>query len=201
MRVSALKEKDLTPQLVDRLLFEGLHDTGESADCAIVLGSAKAARYRLPAAAAAYKAGRVPKILLCGGVERAFPEGVMTEAEHMRRAALAAGVAPEDILMEESSLNTVENILCSLMEMQRALWLNNVHRVLLVTTAYHMRRSLAIARYLFPQHIEIIPCPCEDTHTRRSNWMDSPAGVARAHSEAMNLAKYVNNGVFPDFEI
>jgi len=72
---------------------------------------------------------------------------------------------------------------------------------LLVTTAYHMRRSLAIARYLFPDHIEIIPCPANDNNTRRDNWMNTPVGVERVKSEAMKIVSYVMGGIIPDFEI
>lgn len=44
MLVSSIKEEYLTVELIDRLLFQGLVDTGEDVDCIIVLGSAKAAK-------------------------------------------------------------------------------------------------------------------------------------------------------------
>ena len=201
MFVSSIKEEDLTFEVVDRLLFKGLEDTGENADCIIVLGSIKAAKYRVPVAVEAYKAGRASKLMLCGGKLRDFPDGKYSEAEHMRQAALALGVAEEDIVLENSSQNTVENILFALIELQRSFYLNHVHGVLLVTTAYHMRRSLAIARYLFPDHIEIIPCPANDNNTRRDNWMNTPVGVERVKSEAMKIVSYVMGGIIPDFEI
>ena len=201
MLVSKIKEENLTIDLIDKLLFQDLDDTGETADCIIVLGSMKAATYRVPVAVAAYQAGRADKILLCGGKNREFSTGRCTEAEHMRRTALDSGVRDEDIILENSSRNTVENILYTLIELQRSFWLNKVHRVLLVTTAYHMRRSLAIARYFFPDHIEVIPCPADDTNTKRDNWMNTPAGRERAKSEAMKLIGYVVKGVIPDFEI
>lgn len=201
MLVSQITEKDLTIEVIDKLLFQGLEDTGENADCIIVLGSIKAAKYRVPVAVQAYKAGRARKIMLCGGKVREFPDGNYSEAKHMCQAALALGVAEEDIVLENSSQNTVENILFALIELQRTLWLNKVRRVLLVTTAYHMRRSLAIARYLFPDHIEIIPCPANDNNTRRDNWMNTPIGVERAKGEAMKIVSYVKSGIIPDFEI
>ena len=201
MFVSRIKEEDLTPQVVDRLLFQGLEDTGENADCILVLGSIKAAKYRVPVAVDAYKTGRASKIMLCGGKLRDFPDGKYTEAEHMRQVALNLGIAEEDVILENSSQNTVENILFALIELQRNLWLNKVHSVLLVTTAYHMRRSLAIARYLFPEHIAIIPCPANDNNTRRDNWMNTPVGIERAKGEVMNIVRCVNNGGIPDFEI
>jgi len=201
MLVSNIKEEDLTVETVDRLLFQGLEDTGEKADCVIVLGSVKAAKYRVPVAVSAFNAGRAGKIMLCGGAVRDFPEERCSEAMHMRKAALELGVAEENIILENASQNTVENILFALVELQRNFWLNRVRSVLLVTTAYHMRRSLAIARYLFPAHIAVIPCPADDTNTRRDNWMHTPAGIQRAKTEAMNLVRCVCNGVVPDFEI
>ncbi len=201
MLASTIIEEDLTVEVIDRLLFRGLEDTGDSADCIIVFGSIKAAKYRVPVAADAYKAGRAKKIILCGGKLRDFPSGKYTEAEHMRQAVLELGVPKENIILENSSQDTVENILYSLIELQQNFWLNNVRRVLLVTTAYHMRRSLAIARYLFPEHIAIAPCPANDSNTRRDNWMNTSVGVERAKNEAMKIVRYINNGVIPDFEI
>ena len=201
MLVSQITEKDLTIEVIDKLLFQGLEDTGENADCIIVLGSIKAAKYRVPVAVQAYKAGRARKIMLCGGKVREFPDGNYSEAKHMRQAALALGVAEEDIVLENSSQNTVENILFALIELQRSFWLNNIHSVLLVTTAYHMRRSLAIARYLLPKHITVISCPANDNNTRRDNWMNTQVGTDRAKKEAMKIIESVLNGIIPDFEI
>ena len=201
MLVSTITQEDLTVELVDRLLFRGLEDTGEHADCVMVLGSIKAAQYRVPAAVDLYRAGRAGKILLCGGKMRAFPDGNDTEAAHMKKAALAMGAAEEDLILEQTSQNTVENVIYALAELQRTFQLNNIRKVLLVTTAYHMRRSLAIARYLFPAHVEVFPCPANDTHTRRDNWMDTEVGMERAKREAWKLVQYIVQGVIPDFEV
>lgn len=201
MRISDLSKENLTDEIIDRVLYQGLADSGEKADCIIVLGSIKASQYRIPVAVKAYKEGRAPKLLLSGGAIREFPEGRMTEAEHMRKHAMKMGVAPEDILMDQVSQNTVENMLGSLMELQRAFCINRVKRVLLVTTCYHMRRSLALAKYLFPKHIEVLPCPAQDQHTRRENWRESPEGRKRAVDEVLNILNCVENGLFPDFEI
>lgn len=201
MLVSAIKEEDLSAEMVDRLLFQGIEDVGENADCIIVLGSVKAAQYRVPVAVDAYNVGRAGKLMLCGGTLREFPDGRYSEAAHMRKAALTLGVAEENIILEDSSQNTVENILFALTKLQWVFGLNNIRKVLLVTTAYHMRRSLAIARYLFPAHIAILPCPANDNNTRRDNWMDTPVGIERAKGEAMKLVRYVTGGMIPDFEI
>lgn len=201
LKVSQIDENNLTDDIVDKLLFTNIEDDGALVDCIIVLGSIKASKYRVPVAVREYQKGRANKLLLCGGSVRNFAEGSMQEAEHMYHAAIAMGVCEEDIILEKRSTNTVENVLGALMELQTSFWLNKINRVLLVTTTYHMRRSLAIARYLFPKHIEIIPCPADDNNTKRDNWTNSEEGRARAISEVKNIISCVEQGVFPDFEI
>ena len=201
MWVSKIEKENLTNDMIDHLLFEGLNDNGACVDCIIVLGSMKAAKYRVPVAVDAFFAGRAEKILLCGGKTRSFSGESMTEAENMCEKALELGVPKANIIIENNSQNTIENVLCSLLELQRSMWLNKVKSVLLVTTTYHMRRSLCIAKYLFPSHISVYPCPADDTTTQRDNWMNTPEGIDRVDKEILKIARYVNNGVIPDFEI
>ena len=138
--------------------------------------------------------------MLCGGAMRNFPGESMSEAEHMRKRALELGIPETNIIMENNSKNTIENILYSLVELQHSMWLNRINSVLLVTTTYHMRRSLHIARYLFPDHISVYPCPADDIMTNRENWMKTVEGIKRAKAEVLNIVRCVNNGVIPDFE-
>ena len=120
MRILEIDRCNITENIIDRVLFRELEDCGENADCIVVLGSIKAYRYRIPIAVEAYLKGRVPKILLSGGAIRNFDEGRMTEAEHMRMHAINMGVAPEDIIIDNLSQNTVENMFGSLLEIQRS---------------------------------------------------------------------------------
>lgn len=196
MLVSRLTDDLLTDELLDRLLFAGLEDSGMNADCAIVLGSSKAVKYRVPVAAELYHAGRVGSMMMCGGAAEGMPEALQ-----MKEKAISLGVPEKAILTESCSLNTVENILYSMTELQRAFWLNRVKSLLLVTTAFHMRRSLAIARYLYPAHIQVYPCPAQDTNTRRHNWMLTEKSRGLVMQEARNLILCAKNGVFPDFEV
>ena len=196
MLVSQLTEEQLTDEQIQRLLFDGIVDGGQQADCILVLGSRKAVEYRVPVAVTAYRAGRAPRLLMSGGAMEPIPE-----AEWMRQKAVELGVPDENILVESQSRNTVENMLYSLVTLQRAFWLNRVHSILLVTTVCHMRRSLHIARYLFPAHIKVYPCPALDRNTRPDNWMLTEKGRQRATAEAQNIIRCVKNGVFPDFAI
>lgn len=55
MKASQLTKENITPEIVDKLLFEGLDYKGETADVIIVLGSRKACDYRVPLAAKLFR--------------------------------------------------------------------------------------------------------------------------------------------------
>lgn len=58
MKASQLTKENITPEIVDKLLFEGLDYKGETADVIIVLGSRKACDYRVPLAAKLFHEGK-----------------------------------------------------------------------------------------------------------------------------------------------
>ena len=86
-----------------------------------------------------YKAGIVKKILVSGGSGKLFDTGE-PEADEIASVLLMVGVKPEDILTENKSRNTHE----SAMEV-KSLFEGKVkpEECLLITSAFHMRRSLA----------------------------------------------------------
>jgi hypothetical protein len=67
MKLSKLKKEDLTREVIDKILYDGLEESGDEGECIVVFGSSKANRYRVPKAASVYLEGRAPNILLCGG--------------------------------------------------------------------------------------------------------------------------------------
>jgi uncharacterized SAM-binding protein YcdF (DUF218 family) len=85
-----------------------------------------------------YKRGKVKKIIFTGGSGRVLkPE--MKEAALVKPYILKMGVAEEDLIIENESKNTRENALFT-KKIVDSLQLKN--NFLLVTSAFHMRRSL-----------------------------------------------------------
>jgi len=105
---------------------------------------------RLVHAVALYKAGKAPVILVTGG----GVEGARTEAQQMRDLLGVMGVPAEDILLERASRNTHDNAVNSA-QLLRA---KGMKRILLVTSAYHMRRSLALFAV---QGLDVTPAPTD----------------------------------------
>ena len=87
-----------------------------------------------------YKLGLIEKILISGGSGRLVDIGEKESLE-FRDAMLLMGVSPADILTESETRNTHESAV-KVKEMIRALGYKSKD-CLLITSAFHMRRSLA----------------------------------------------------------
>ena len=183
------------------MLYEGLEDSGESGNCIIVPGSKKAPKNRVPKAVSLYRDLRASKMLFCGGIVRETEYGSHSEAMLMKKNALESGIPDEDILLEELSQTTKENILCSLLVLERTFKLCNIGELLVVTTNYHMRRCLLMAETYMPKWIKFYPCPAEDPITQRDNWFKNEKGYQRVMGEAWKIICYVNEKSISDFEI
>ena len=77
-------------------------------------------------------------VVVCGAQGGTEP---VTEAEAMRDYLLAHGVPDTDILMDDSSFNTRQNLANA-----RKLLGDEVEKVLIVTSNYHLPRAMALAR-------------------------------------------------------
>jgi uncharacterized SAM-binding protein YcdF (DUF218 family) len=101
-----------------------------------------------------YLAGRAPLLVFSGGRITWGQGQSRSEAEDMAELAKALGVPASAILLEPDSLNTFENAANT-----RALLANQgITRILLVTSAMHMPRSLAIFK---KQGFEVTPAPTD----------------------------------------
>ncbi|WP_455661322.1 YdcF family protein [Pradoshia sp.] len=199
MLISELDADQLSDDQMSKLLFGGIHDDGQKGDCIFVAGSSKAVLYRLPKAVELYQQGRAGKMLFSGGVK--WDGSLLTEAEALKREAIASGIPEDDILVEDKSLHTVENVLASLLILNREFPLYKMHRILVVTTSYHMRRlHLSLQTYM-PDWIEYTLCPAEDVYTAKDNWFMTDIGRKRVHAECAKLIKYVQMGALRDMEI
>ncbi|PSN76536.1 hypothetical protein C8B47_26815 [filamentous cyanobacterium CCP4] len=106
-----------------------------------------------------YLAGKAPLLVFSGGRITWGQDQGRSEAEDMAELAEALGVPPSAMLIEPDSLNTFENAAYT----QILLANLGIERILLVTSAMHMPRALAIFR---KQGFEAVPAPT-DFHVAR----------------------------------
>ena len=130
-----------------------------------------------------YQDGKIEKILLSGGYIDWMGSGPNSPAEEMADILNLMGVPDEDLILETKSLNTYENALyCSqiLKEM-------NIEKILLITSASHMPRSVALFE---KQGMEVVPLPT-DYGVTEAIWQDLFNSSVEA--QMINLVPTVGN--------
>ena len=115
------------------------------ADAAVVLGAAvwgaevsPVFRERINHGIDLYRKGRVRKLIFTGGRGNS---GEPTESSAARRYAMRSGVPAADILIEEESHTTYENILYA----KQLADARGLRKVLIVSDPLHMKRAVAMA--------------------------------------------------------
>lgn len=93
--------------------------------------------------ASLYRAGKAPKVIVSGG-RIAWKGGGKPESEDLTNLLVKMGVPKVDIIPEGDSMNTRDNGVY----VQKILNANNFKTILLVTSAMHMPRSMAIFKHL-----------------------------------------------------
>lgn len=100
-----------------------------------------------------YKQGKAPLVILSGGrIE--WQGGGPPESADMAKLVEALGVPATAILQDPTSLNTYENAV----NVKKILTQRGINRVLLVTSAAHMPRSMEIFK---KQGIDVIAAPTD----------------------------------------
>ncbi len=149
MLISTIGPDCLTREQITNLVFGGPPATsgvvtgvGGMGDCIFVFGGSNIER--VDRAVELYRAGKAPLILFTGGTK--WGQRPVAEALEMREKALACGVPDQAILVEPESNHTKENVLASLLVLDRAIGLHRLRRLLVVSAPHHMRRCLLALR-------------------------------------------------------
>ena len=143
-------EQDYPPVPIERLpnvdaiaVLGGYTDAAGSGSDVIELGDAID---RLFHGMRLYRAGKAPLVMLIGGAAR----GNQPESQVMAAMFSEFGIPRSVMLLEDKSRNTRQNGLNAVAIMQQ----NNIEKILLVTSAFHMRRAQSVFEKL---GIKVVP--------------------------------------------
>ena len=133
-------------------------DTVRPADAAVVLSTRAYEKGRLnpclvarvEAAVELYRAGKVKKLVMTGGVSR----DLQSSAGNMQMIAEKMGVSKADIIQEREAGNTFENIVFS------RKFIENSPRVVIVSAGFHLARARMMADKQWQGHdIQVYAAP------------------------------------------
>lgn len=137
-----------------------------------------------------YKTGYAPKLLVTGGgvLARNCPE-----AKRMAAIAHDLGVPGFNLLVEDRSANTFDNVRFSVDVLNECGLLQQLESILLVSSEWHMRRVLLTARRYLPSRIRLVCCPtCQGCN--RGNWTESEEYRREVEQEATLLETFLATG-------
>jgi|SRR5688572_6222013 len=148
-----------------RIYTYGNNVADVNGDAAIVLGAAvwgdevsPVFRERINHSIDLYRTGKVRKIIFTGGQGN---RDELTEAAEARQFALKNGIPEKDILIEEASHTTYENVINA----KRLADAHGLKKVLIVSDPLHMKRAVAMAKDI---GLEAYPSPTPTT--RYQGW-------------------------------
>ena len=183
-------------------MFGGAIPTDDSSIAALLLGCGTAMEMaeRALAAAALFKAGRTPCIIPTGAPVRQTELGDMSEAAYMAAKLREAGIPDEAVIVEDQAMTTIENMLFGELAIERAFHPHGEFPVHVVTSATHMRRSLAIANVYLPRTARILGHIPEGSGGNPRDWPRDEFWTMKVNYELLMLKVFIDDGEIPDIE-
>lgn len=201
IKLSQINDENLTDEQIDNIVYSDIEDDGLSSEYVLVFGNSMLIKERVNTSVDAYKKGRIKKIIFMGGVNGVSNQdnSTIAEAIKMKELALSLGVNENDILIDDSSNNTFENI-----ENAMKLLPSDTSHISIITSEFHLKRCYAILKKNYP-NIAVTTIPSKDGFSDRDNWFLSDnswnSGRSLATYEAHLLVKYAKENKIYDLEI
>lgn len=133
----------------------------------------------------------INKILISGGVNRVNSKN---EALEMNKKLIKSGVNQNDIILENKSKNSLENVLFSKKIIDKKFGFDNIKKIIAVAKHYHSRRALMTLKKHFPENIELIPVTYEIYGFTKDNWFENKVGKEKVSNELEKISKYLDKG-------
>lgn len=201
MRLSQIPtDRNFNDDEIQQIVYGNVEDSGLNTEFGLVFGNSMLIKERVTAAFEAYKKRRIKKVIFSGGnngISNQDKDSV-SEAIKMKNLAILMGIKEKDILIEDKSNNSFENV-------DNAFSIiGNVNSIAIITSEFHLKRCMAIIKKKFP-NIEVILISAKDGFTDNNNWFLSDnswnSGRSLATYEAHLLVKYAKEDKIYDLEI
>ncbi len=134
-----------------------------------------------------YKTGWAPTLIFSGAAADANGP---SNAQSMAKEAIAAGVPPTAVYLDELAANTRQNAagVAKIVKDQ------DLHSIILVTSPYHQRRASITFGRALGQGFPILNHSSYDAKWRRSHWWATPTSRALTFAELQKVAYEMASG-------
>lgn len=138
-----------------------------------------------------YKTGFITKILVSGGKNRVTGEN---ESLEMSKKLFKLGVGKNDIILENKSTNSLENVIFSKNIIEEKIGLNNIKKIIIIAKNYHSRRAMMTARKYFSKTVELSLAVYEVYGFTKENWFKHSVGREKVMEEYNKIQNYLKKG-------
>lgn len=166
-----------------------LKSANQKADLALVFGTRH--QEAINKVFELYRDGLVNKILVSGGINRVNGEN---EAKEMNDKLIKLGVKKDDIILENKSTNSLENVLFSKQVIDQDFGFDKIKKIIAVVKYYHSRRALMTLKKHFPKTIKLMPVTYEIYGFTIDNWFNNEIGKEKVLSEWNKIPEYLAKG-------
>lgn len=171
----------------------------EKCDVGIVFGGTSMIPHRIEQAISLYENGQINRILVSGGIGFLSKDRKTPEAIKLKNYLLDKGVSQSDILVEDKSRNTHENILYFLEILKSHYDLSHT-KLALISSDFHIRRCMQLVAAYYDID-NLFGSGVKDGITDFDNWSSSLYGRRLILTEALLLCYYAKRNMIADLEI
>ncbi len=109
----------------------------------------------------------------------------------MAKHLIEMGAKENDLILENKSTSTLENVLFSKKKIKKLIGFDNIKKVILILKHYHSRRATMTAKKHFPKSVELIPITYEVYGFTKDNWHESELGRKKVLGEWKKIPEYL----------
>lgn len=170
-----------------------LNDNEPDGDIAFVFGTHKALSKSVNQVTKLYKNKLFPKVIFTGGINA---DSKIIESEEMEKLAIQLGISSHDILIENKSTNTLENVIFSIPIIDREIGLEKIKTITAIVKNYHSRRAVMTLRKHLPAHIQIKASAYDSENDKFSSdaWFKTTQGKEKIFEEIEKIKQYLEKG-------
>lgn len=204
MKLSEINDENLSDKDIANIVYSNIKDNGKSSKYVLVFGNSMLIKERVSKAVELYKDERIQKVIFMGGVNGVSNQdnSSIAEADKMKEIAIKLGINENDIIVDNTSNNTFENIDNAMYLLRNEIEV--IKNITVITSEFHLKRCYAILKKNYP-NINITLVSAKDGFSDSDNWFLSDnswnSGRSLATYEAHLLIKYAKENKIEDLEI
>ncbi len=195
-----IQAMDLPDDVKRNIIYGNITEATGFFDAALVLGGTPSVmKGRAEAAAKLWAEGRCKLFIPTGGVCWETEFGFISESQTLKQYMLRCGVPEEAIICEDGATTTHSNMTLSKPILAEKMDLTTA-KIAVVTSAFHMYRSLALAKAYIPES-EFFGVSYTESADTPESFMNDPDISLAISKECYCLSSYVKRGLIPDFQV